>query len=914
MRYYGCLLLLGFCSQAWSGSAPRIRYRIETVAGSSLIGDQGPATAAQITNIQGLALDRLGNLYLSDTDNHRVRRVSPSGVITTIAGTGTPGFSGDGGPATAARLDLPYGLAVDYNLNLYIADAGSLRVRRVAPDGVITTIAGDGRKVSSADGIPASQASLMCPRNIAVDAAGALYISEFEGHRVRKVTADGRITTVAGAGQAGYRGDGGAATVALLSYPAGLAIDRSGMLYIADSGNNRIRKVFPGGAIVTALGGASSTALASPVAVAIDFAGAIYVGDSAFTVRAYTVDGKWLDCVGNGVAGFTGDGGPAAKAGLTAARDLLAGPNGGLYIADGVRVRFVDLSGVIHTIAGDGYVRSVGDGLPATIASLFQPSAAALDSTGNLFIADTGTQRVRQVPPNGTIATLAGNGIAAAGGEGAAASASSLNFPVGVVVDLSGNVLIADTYNHRVRQVTADHRIRTIAGTGASGLGPDGLPPLSTPLRGPRAICTDRAANLYIVDTSNHRVLRVPPGGNVQTVAGNGSPGNSGDGGPARLAQLNQPFGCALDSSGNLYIADTFNHHVRRVSPSGAISTVAGSRQGMGGDEGPATAASLNLPIGVAVDDLGDIYISDSGNHRIRQVTPDGVIHTIAGLGTPGFDGDGGPADTALLNSPGGLALDGSGALYIADAGNNRVRRLVPEIAAPPDPIIFPAALSAVNALSLQAGPVAPGEIVSIFGAGLGPDTGVPGSLDASGVLASAVAGVEARFDGVAAPLFYVQGGQINAQVPYTVAGSPSARLEVWFKGKAAGSLDLPVVPAAPALLGLVTNPDGYPNSELDPASSGAVLTLYATGEGLTDGDNVAGKPAAAPLAHPVLPVAVRIAGVPVEVIFAGSAPGTIGVMQINVRVPGGYVAPGKADLVLSVGGAAAPSVSVWLK
>jgi uncharacterized protein (TIGR03437 family) len=518
------------------------------------------------------------------------------------------------------------------------------------------------------------------------------------------------------------------------------------------------------------------------------------------------------------------------------------------------------------------------------------------------------------VLPDGTITTLAGTGTAGAGSEGVAAGTSSLNSPMGVAVDPAGNILIADTYNHRIRQVAADRKIRTIAGTGTGGSGPDGRLATATALRGPHAICVDRAGSLYIVDTSNHRVLRVSSGGIVQAVAGNGSPGSSGDGGAALLAQLNQPQACALDSFGNLYIADTLNHRIRKVSPSGIVSTVAGTQAGMAGDGGPANGATLDLPAGVAVDDSGDIYISDTGNHRIRQVTPDGIIRTIAGTGTPGFSGDSGTAAAAQLNTPQGLYLDGSGSLYFADSGNNRVRRLVPDSVLPPDSPAVPAAPAVVNALSLRTGPVAPGEIVTVFGAGLGPDAGVPGALDAAGLLAKLVAGVEARFDGVPAPLFYVQAGQVNLQVPYTIAGSANTHIEMRYQGQTVGSTDLPVVPAAPALLQAVTNEDGSLNSETAPAPPGTVLTLYATGEGLTDGGNVSGQPAALPPAHPLLPVTLTIAGIAADVTFAGSAPGMIGVLQINLRVPGGFLAPGKADLMLSVGGAAAPSIPVWLK
>jgi hypothetical protein len=265
MKFYWCLplVLLSACP-AVAADVPRMLYRIETVAGSANIGDGGAAVLAQIGNIQGVAVDRWGNLYLSDTDNHRVRKVSAGGVISTLVGTGFAGFSGDGGPAAGAQLNLPYGLAVDLAGCVYIADLGNQRVRRVGPDGTITTIAGTGFKAASGDGGPAVQASLMTPRNVAVDAAGNLYFSEFEGHRIRKVTPDGRIFTVAGTGLAGFRGDGGAATSAQIGFPAGLAVDRSGVLYFADSQNQRVRRILPGGTISTVLGGDAGTALLTP--------------------------------------------------------------------------------------------------------------------------------------------------------------------------------------------------------------------------------------------------------------------------------------------------------------------------------------------------------------------------------------------------------------------------------------------------------------------------------------------------------------------------------------------------------------------------------------------------------------------------------------------------------------------------
>ena len=565
----------GLCTDGPQRNGSRVTYRVETVAGSGNLGDGGPATAAQIGIIQGVATDRSGK----PVPLRHGPPQSPQGC------TGRADYHPGGDRHCRLwRRRRPGGRGAAQSSLRPRCGPGGLRLHRgpgQQPDtahfteGTIVTIAGSGARSGFRDSVPALEAPLLTPRNVAVDAAGNLYISEFEGHRVRRVTPDGRIGVVAGTGIAGLRGDGGPASAAQIGFPAGLAVDRLGFVYVADTQNNRVRRFLPGGNIITALGGTADGPVQTPLALAVDFAGTVYVADSTPLVRAYTAAGVWSDIAGSGAAGFSGDGGPSQSE-LTQPRDLAVDPAGGLYIADGVRVRRVDTRGFIGTVAGDGYLRSVGDGGAAIGAMLSQPSAVALDAKGSLYIADTGTQRIRQVLPNGVITTLAGSGVASSGPEGMPSAASPLNFPMGVAADLSANVLIADTYNHRIRQVAAG-RLSTVVGTGKSGNGADNSPGLSMQLRGPRAVCLDRPGTLYIVDTSNHRVLRAPRNSLVATVAGNGAPGDSGDGGQARAALLNQPSACSVDTSGNLFIADTFSHRIRKVAPSGVITTVAGT-------------------------------------------------------------------------------------------------------------------------------------------------------------------------------------------------------------------------------------------------------------------------------------------------------------------------------------------------
>jgi uncharacterized protein (TIGR03437 family) len=897
-------------------TAPGVVYTINTLAGSSSIGDGGPAVSAQIGNIQGIAVDHSGILYLSDTDRNLIRKIDAKGIITTIAGTGVAGYGGDGGPATAAQINLPYGLAADLAGNVYFADLGNNRVRRIAADGSITTTAGTGVKGSLGDGGLAANAQLMTPRNVAVDAAGNLYISEFEGHRIRKVTPDGKIATIAGVGVAGFRGDGGLAVNAQIAYPCGLTLDRSGNLYFADSQNQRVREILPGGIISTVLGGSTTIALLTPVAVAVDAAGQIYVADASDMVHIYTSAGAWNVFAGTGAPGFAGDGGFASKALLTIPRDLALDLAGDLFIADGIRIREVNLLSIIQTVAGDGYLHAVGDGGLATLAILNQPLGVALDRLGNLYIPDTGTERVRKVAPSGVIATFAGTGVGGYVSDNVPAATAELYSPMGVTTDAYGDVYIADTYNHRIREVVQNGIIVTYAGTGTGGSGPEDLLAAQTQLRGPRGVCTSRTGVVYVVDTSNNRVLSAPPAGLVENAAGNGTAGFAGDGGPASTAELNQPGACAVDSAGNLFIADTLNHRIAEVTPNGIIATVAGTGQaGFGADGSAAVSAALNTPRGLAVDDNGNIFIADTGNNVIRQVMPDGTIYTIAGqaAAAAGFAGDGGMALAALLNAPAGIVEDGSGALYFADTNNNRVRRLISQAAPPPvvAPVLALPTVTAVNAASLAPGPVAPGEILTIYGSGIGPQQGVPGTLDSSGLVANLLGGSEVHFDGVPAPMFYAQAGQINVQAPYTIAGQAATYVEVIYQGQTVAASSLSVAAAAPAVFPTILNPDGSWNSAANPAPQGGILTFFATGEGLTNGSNIAGQAAEAPYATPQLPVVVAVGSGTAAVLFAGEAPGLVGMLQVDAQLPPG-LASGPLTLQLMVGKISSPVLTIW--
>ena len=550
-------------------------------------------------------------------------------MITTLAGNGMPGFSGDGGTAGGARVNSPYGVALDNSGNVLIADSANHRIRRVdTMTGIITTVAGNGIAGFSGDGGPATNASLNDPRGVATDSAGTVYIADTGNCRIRQVDAmTGIITTVAGNGAVGFSGDGGPATSASLNTPRGVTKDSAGNVFIGDSYNNRVRRVDAMTGIITTV-------------------------------------------AGNGTEAFSGDGGPATSASLRTPWGVATDSAGTLYIADNWnhRIRRVDAtSGIITTAAGGG-PGFIGDGGPATSATLVFPEGVALDSAGTIFIGDAGNCRIRRVDAmTGTIMTVAGNGTGGFSGDGGPATSASLYLPSGVAVDGSGNLFVADRVNNRIRRVEAPKIITTIAGTGLPGFSGDGGPATSASLNSPLGMAVDSGGNIFIADTNNLRIRRVDAmTGVITTVAGNGTQGFSGDGGPATSASLNLPAWVVLDSSGNLYIADAGNHRIRRVDAvTGIITTAAGNGMpGFSGD-GPAISVSLDNPLGVAVDRSDNLFIADSGNNRIRRVDAvSGIMTTAAGNGIAGFSGDGGPATSASLNFPFGVAVDDFGNVF----------------------------------------------------------------------------------------------------------------------------------------------------------------------------------------------------------------------------------------------------------
>lgn len=641
---------------------------IATVAGGG-IGDGGPALATPMYPT-AVAVAAGGAIYVADAANHRIRAIRPDGTVDTVAGNGSASFGGDGGPGAAAAIWAPYGVAVDTLGRVVFTDCGNDRVRRVAVDGTVTTIAGTTRGYGG-DGGPATAALLNCPTGIAVDPSGNVYVADTYNLRVRRIDPSGVITTVAGTGSYGFSGDLGPATAAKLAYPWGIAVGGPlNSLVIADSQNNRIRMVTAG--IITTVAGDGSHATSqdpgpaltakfrSPWGVAIDAAGTIFVADT-YSSRIRRIAGPTVLPVAGGPGNFSGDGGPALLAAVSTPFGLALGPDGSVVVADtfNARVRTIDPTGIIRTRAGNGEWGLYGDGGPATSANLYAPSAVATTASGVTFVADTENRRVRRIDAAGIITTYAGVGRFGPTEDGSAATATDIGWPTGVAVDPTGTLYIAN-----------GAAVRTVSPAGIVGTAAE-----------IEAQCVAVAPDGRVYAGSAGRVWRLDAAGPV-VVAGTASTGFSGDGGPATSAQLHLVIGgIAFDSSGRLYVSDSWNRRVRRIDAAGIITTVAGGGSyAFSGDGGPATAAGL-APGGIALDASDRLFVADQWAQRIRMVDATGTIRTVAGSGgsgweSVGFAGDGGAATSARLNIPGGIAFDASGNLLVADAGNARLRRI----------------------------------------------------------------------------------------------------------------------------------------------------------------------------------------------------------------------------------------------
>lgn len=783
------------------------QYAISTIAGGG--PNNLPALQASVGNPEAVVLDAPGNAYISDFYSSQILKVSTTGTVTVVAGNGTVGYSGDGGPATSAALNSPEGIFVDASGNIFIADMGNSVIQAVntgtsavtiagvaIQPGNIATVAGNFSLGAgySGDGGPATSAQLANPFGVFVDASGNIFIADTDNSAIREVaSSNGNIQTVAGTGTActtftaSSCGDGGPASSAQLNLPEGVFLDSTGNIFISDTDDSVVRVVntsaqpvtvagitIPAGDIETvagtfydssngsacqftgAGGPATSAFLCEPNGLFVDSSENIFIADEDnYAIREVNSTGTLTTVAGTpGTFGNSGNGGLATAAVLNYTAGVFVDASANIYIADVANFTVQEVTasnGDIQIFAGNGTIAYSGDGGPAAGAELNSPGGIFVDALGNVYIADTINNTIRvantgaqptiingvTIQP-GDIQTVAGNGTFCAApapggcGDGGPATSAQLNFPYGVSLDASGNIYIADTglgvSDSAIRVVNIGANAITIAGTtiqpgnietvagtlGTVGFSGDGGAPASASLSDPQGVVLDTAGNIYIADTGNSAIRVVNTGtatltigavslapGTIQTIAG--TPPTScdngtlpcGDNGPANAASLNAPQGLVVDSFGNIYVADTFDSAIRAINPSanpvtiagttvppGDILTVAGTIGQLGyfGDNGLPTTALLNNPWGIAVDSLGNLYISDTDNSVLRQVVAQAspaLIQTIAGTGFPGFSGDGGSSTSAMLNGPQDSVVGSGGTVIFADSQNMRIRQLI---------------------------------------------------------------------------------------------------------------------------------------------------------------------------------------------------------------------------------------------
>jgi uncharacterized protein (TIGR03437 family) len=892
-------------------------------------------------------VDKSGNLYIADHGNQRIRLVTAStGIISTIAGSSTMGLSGDGGPATQATFSLPSGIAVDSSGNVYIADQNNAAIRKISPNGIITTVAGNGQWGYAGDGGAATKAELQVPTGVALDASGNLYIADSHNQRIRMVTAStGIITTVAGTGTAGFSGDGSAATAALFSNPVTVAVDASGAVYVADGDNNRIRRFVVGGAIATFAGTTTSVGdggpstqarLDEPWGIAADSSGNLYIADiPANRVRKVTPSGTITTLAGTGQTGYGGDNGPANLAILATPNGVAVDSAGNVYIADSAnnRIRRVNAAtGIMTTFAGSGSTTYTGtgtggDGGPATAASILYPEAVAVDGAGNVYFTSMvrtntspGPLCVRRITTDGKINAWAG-GTTATGfsGDGGPPLKAVLGSTLNIAAGPDGSLYIADWDNNRIRKVDpAGATITTVAGNGQAGLSGDGGAATAAAVGTPWSVAVDAAGNLYIGEYS--RVRKVSPSGIIGRYAG-GQGGFSGDGGPATSASTTGVSGMALDSGGNLYMADSGNRRIRQVQPgvSPAIDL-------------SATSVNFTLATAGSTATTQTFTLTNTGQGTLNWAAAATTTSGGAWLSVSPASGSilaGQPGTTVTVTAkPAGLAAgDYYGQIQITSPSATShfqtiTVRLTVQTAGEAPPQVSAGGVLNAASYALQT-PVAPGTLVSIFGSNFTDSTSV--LVATSFPWPTQLGGASVTIGGEPVPLYVVTAGQINAMLPFDLPVNTSLPLVVTRGNAVSAPEPVSLISSQPGVFTQSANGQGIGVVVIahadgswvevgngNSAKAGDTLVIYCTGLGDVSPRVIAGLPVPpSPLSQTIDPVTLTIGGKNVPIFFAGPTPGFTGLYQVNATVPGGIAPSPQAPLVLSQGGRPSGTITV---
>ena len=655
-------------------------YTFTTFAGTPYVpgGANGTGAAAQFYAPGGVATDASGNIYVADQLNNTIRKVTPAGVVTTLAGT--PGVIGSNdGTGPAAQFNSPLGVAVDGSGNVFVADTSNDTIRKITPGGVVTTFAGTAGGLGNNDGTGAA-AQFNNPIGVVVNGSGTLFVVDQVNHTVRQITSAGVVTTFAGT--AGVPGSiDGQGIIARFRYPAAIAMDGSGNLYIGDGGNSTVRMITPSGAVTTLAGTAgkngstdgtgAAARFYAPQGVAVDGSGNVYVCDYDNILIRKIAPGGVVTTI-SGVLqtpGFVDGTGTAAE--YNYPFGIGTDTSGNIYIADtgNNTIRKMAPGVVVTTLAGtpgSGYTDGTGSS-----ARFNYPTDMALDPSGNLYVVDNTNCTIRKITPSGVVTTVAGTPGAAGTVDGTGAAAH-FNYPYGIALDGSGNLYVTDQVGQAIRKIAPGGVVTTIAGTpgtagSANGTGSAAL------FFYPAGIAVDGSGNVFVSEERNFDIREITPSGVVTTLAGTAGASGGTDGtGPA--AKFNVPAGMTIDGSGNLYVADFGGATIRKITPAGVVTTVAGKDGNQGSADGTGAAAQFDAPSGVAVDASGNLYVADEKNDTIRMITPAGVVTTLAGKATV-FGSTNGTGEAALFNQPFDVVVDGSGNLFVADANNDVIRK-----------------------------------------------------------------------------------------------------------------------------------------------------------------------------------------------------------------------------------------------
>jgi sugar lactone lactonase YvrE len=660
-------------------------------------GNDGTSTDPNVTfNLpHGPVVDGAGNLYVADYNGATIRKISPTGTVTTLAGTAGSVGSADG-TGSAARFRNPSGLALDGAGNVYVADSGNHVIRKITPGGVVTTVAGLAETTGSVNG-KGTTARFKNPRGIASDSGGVLYVADTDNNMIRKIAADGEVSTLAGTAGT-YGSTDGVKTAARFNFPNSVALDSSGNLYVADEINNTIRKITPDGTVSTLAGLAGSAGRVDgtgsvarfdrPTGVAVDGSGNIYVADYRnHLIRRVSAAGAVTTIAGvGGLAGLQNGTGfmlnPVLFRNPTGA---VVDAAGNVYVSDSANnsIKKISPGGSTTLLAGSPTSTAGITNGQGSAARFHTPAGLALDGVGNLYVADSTNQTIRKISPSGDVSTYAGVATVRGSADGDRATAT-FDYPSGVAVDGAGNVYVADYGNHVIRMISASGNVTTLAGTTGSPGGSDGVGS-GARFKYPRDLALDASGNLYVADTGNHAIRKIAPGGLVQTWAG--STGNSGsaDGGGSS-ARFNGPAGVSVDGSGNVYVADANNSTVRKITVAGVVSTVGGTAGSVGTADGVGATARFNYPTDVAVDASGNLFIADNRNHTVRKGSlpgsggGDGGGGGGGGGGGDGSDGSGGTDDSSVgsgfLLQPVGVTSDSAGNFYVCDTANHCIKKI----------------------------------------------------------------------------------------------------------------------------------------------------------------------------------------------------------------------------------------------